>query len=890
MTGPLKSPARPAAPSASQRRVAVPAAALVGTTPFCLFWILADVDDASRVAGAVALGLCALICGAAARSTRQHVAVAWGVTAVGTAIQLRLGANLGTMLGFAAAAAVLFVGASVVVPRIARRYYTAHKLAVAGQAALAAALVLRLIPALQGHINSGQLVLGPASVQLGEFSRVLAILGVGLITWSALGSAGLRQLLRDEFRTGIIGLLLLAGNLALLIVVDTGPAIVLASAAGVMALLSVARVRPIVRRIELWLTAGIVVFLGVSFAAQFNVLSRLEARWSNVAVPDEQLAAALRAAQGGGLIGHGIGTSPLAGHIPVAASDFVPSVVAADLGYLALGLITTALLFSYGIMLRLISRSRTPLGIIAAGLLTALFVQAVITVLGSMGAIPLTGLSTPFLAANGSTMMSTFIALGMAAAAVEEATGTQPMPASRTLVAPSRAVLGISAGIVAYLCALAVLPIDTSLQGLYLPRGEIRTGEGSVIATTDDAGGRIYPHGDLFADVGHLAPGYADYGVESMYRSELTCGGAPSLVDVMLVLFRQPACVPADVETTLHGPLQQALKQVTAGSHSAQVVVSDSTDGSILGLYSSGQTDPADLSEGTAPAAPSRLSSSPPGSTYKLVVAAAALLNDIHLTGAPLNVLTVNGAELSNNGNFECPDSSIATMLAYSCNTTAGALSLRLGQAELNRVAEEYFGADSWTRFDGGDVAAMSMAQPGAILSAPQLMRTGIGQESVQSSPLAMNAATSVIARSATQDYDGSIPALRLVAGVCGPSGLLQAVPSGTFGKALPQPVAAEILRGMQRAAGEGTVQRLGAAGQSLGRDVAAKSGTAEVSIPGSSAGVDSWLTAIVDGRWVITARVQNSSLSAANNATEIAIGILPHIPPSNITNKTPCS
>lgn len=889
MTGILKARPRPAAVGGKRRRPRVPAAVLVGAAPFCLFWLLADVDDASRITGAATLGLSALLCGAVARTARPQAAVAWSVTAVGIAIQLRLGAGLETMMGFVATAAILFLLTAAVARRVARHYYTARKLAVTGQAALAAALVLRLVPALQGHVNSGQVVLGPVSVQLGEFSRVLAILGVGLVAWSTLGSAGLRQLIRGEAKAGTAGLFLLGGNLALLVVVDTGPAIVLATASLVMGLLSVARLRPILRRMQLWLTAAAVVFLGISFAGQFDVLNRLEARWSNVSVPDEQLAAALRAAQGGGLVGHGIGTSPLARHIPVAASDFVPSVVAADLGYLSLGLLTAALLCTYGAMLRRTSRSRTPLAITAAGMLTALLVQTAITVLGSMGAIPLTGLSTPLLAANGSTMLSTFIALGVAAAAIDEGNATAPMADTRTPLTPPRAVVGLSAGIVAYLCALAVLPIDTSHQGLYLPRGDVSTGDGMVIATTDDAGSRIYPHGDLFADLGHLAPGYGDYGLESMYRTELTCGGPASALDVVLSLFRQPACVPADIETTLHGPLQQALKEA-AGPSTAQVVVSDSADGSIVGLYSSGQVNPADLEAGTAPTAPSRLSTSPPGSTYKLVVAAAALLNDVDLTGIPLDVLTADGAKLTNSGHFECPDTSIPTMLAYSCNTTAGALSLRLGQAELNRVAEEYFGANSWTRFDGGSVAPMSMAQPGAVLSAPQLMRTGIGQESVQSSPLAMNAATAVIARSALQDYDGGIPALHLVAGVCGPSGLLQTAPSGTFGKPLPRPVAAEILGGMHRATGEGTARRLGSAGRSLGRDVAAKSGTAEVHIPGSGSGVDTWITAIVDGRWVITARVQNSSPSDANNATEIAARILPHIPSSNIPNKTPCS
>ncbi|ABM08909.1 penicillin-binding transpeptidase domain-containing protein [Paenarthrobacter aurescens] len=887
MNGPsLASPRATSTQGAAKRRATIPAVVLQGAIPFSVFWILADVDDGSRILGAMALGLCAAVCGAVAKPTRYLVAVVWGVTAVGIAIQLRLGADLGTMLTFAVASALLFVGASAVLPRILRHFRAPEKLARLGQLALGAALLLRLIPGLQGHINSGQLAIGSFSLQLGEFSRILAIAGVGLIGWSTLGTLGLRRLFRSESKASSIGLILLAGNLGLLAVVDTGPAIVLTAAAAVMVVASVARIRPILRRIEVWLTAGAIVFLSVSFAAQFNVLDRLETRWSNVSTPDEQLAAALRAAQGGGLIGHGVGTSPLAGHIPVAASDFVPAVVAADLGYLALGAITAALLCCYGIMLSRISRGRTPLAIMGIGVLTALLVQTVITVLGSMGAIPLTGLSTPALAATGSTMLSTFIALGIASAAVREMTAVEPAGRPPT-VAPPRAVLGISAGIVAYLCALAVLPIDTSLQGLYLARGDIRTADGAIIASTDSDGERVYPSGGLYSDVGLVVRGYADYGVESMYRSELTCGGPANPLDVLLGLFRQPACVPADIETTLQSPLQKAIKEA-AGDSSAQVVVTDSMSGSILALYSSRQKDPADVSAGTAPEAPSRLKSSPPGSTFKVVVAAAALLNDVDADGARTDVVKANGAELTNSRNLECPDTSIATMLAFSCNTTAGYLALHVGQPELNRVAEEYFGANMLTRFDGGDVAPLTLAQEDTSLSAPQLMRTGIGQESVQSSPLAMNAATAVIAHSALSTDGSATPALHLVASVC--SGTPAVTAATTFGKALPAPVATEILRGMRQAAEVGTATHLGKAGHSLGRDIAAKSGTAEVSIPGSAAALDSWVTAIIDGRWIITARVQNSTAAQANNAQEIAARILPLIPRSNISYKTPCS
>lgn len=847
--------------------------AVAGCVAAGTFWILSQVGDLDRVTMSLVLGLCAALCGTVVWNCTVQVAVVWGISAIGMAMQFRLGVSVGQGMFLVSVATLGFIISAAVSRTLASRSVPSKPMVGAGLVALGTAFVLRCLPIFEGHLSSGMVTVGGTSLQIGEFTRIMAIVGFGLIAWTTLGSLGVQRLDQaDRWAVGV-GLILTAANVGLLVVVDTGPAIVLTAALAAMMAVSIGRIRHLLRRAELWLGAALLIYLGWMVTIHFDVLARLEQRWNNVSTPDLQLHTALRAAQSGGLVGHGIGSSAMADFIPVAKSDFVPAVVAADLGFVALGLLTVALLFAFGTLLVRVLVMRTPEAIIAAGLLVALCTQTLVTVLGAMGAIPLTGLSTPGLAATGSALISTFIALAVAAAAVPTPTGQSRHHGRYGPVRPPRLIVGLSCGIVVYLGALALMPVDPTLEGLYLKRGGILTVDGVIVATTGEDGARLYPQGALYSDLGYMSPGYGAYGVESMAQRQLTCGGQPGLAATLFQVFQRAACIPEQLTLTIRADVQNAIA-AAVGDLDAQVVVSDSTTGAIVGLYSQGQPDPASYEVGQYPAAPSRRQASAPGSTFKLIVAAAALINNASPSGAPLQVLDVGGTELRNDEGFICPDTSITTMLAVSCNTTAGYLALKVGQSELERVAGEYFGAYDLVSFDGGELAPLTTGQRSAPLTAAQLARTGIGQESVQASPLAMNAATAVIARSAAQDSpdaENGIPALHVVVGDS----------PQRFGKLLPPAVASTIMVGMHEAVSKGTVSVLGQTASVLGRDVAAKTGTAEVEVSVSTTGVDSWVTAIVDTRWVLTARVHNANPEQPNDAVGIAAAILHAIPSS---------
>lgn len=855
-----------------------------------IFFVLSNTDGPTKLAGTVILGLCALACVAFARQSIGPLSAVWGVTAIGVAIQLRLGGDVTQSLLLCVLAVVAFHAAVWAVNWFTSRQWGTDAIARIGITAMGMGLALRLVPVFGGNPRTGMASFFGQTVQIGEFARIIFIVGFAFAGWSIVGVARSHEARQGMRWITVIAASIMGANLFLLLVFDTGPAITVAiSCMGMLALL-IGRFQALLRKSTFWLAIGSILVVVAGITVRFDVLARLQQRWGNVSEPDYQLKLALDSAQQGGLIGRGIGSSTLAEHIPVAGSDFVPAVAAADLGFLPLALIVTVLLLAFGTLFSRLSDFRTPMGIAASGLSISLITQTILTVLGALGAIPLTGMSMPALASTGSTLVPMAIALGVIDGTLAELNPRREL-ASRTRY--PRFLTAASVGISGYLIILSVMPSNPAAGAVFVSRGDILTTDGSTVATTDGQGKRVYPAGGLYSDLGFMSPGYASYGIESTAEDLLTCGGSARFVDLLLQVIRPAPCSPADVSTTIDSSMQSAAASATRDAR-AQVVVSDSLTGAVLSLYSSRQTSPAAYVQGEIPAAPSRIEPSAPGSTFKLITAAAALLHGVDGVGAPSSELRAGDSVLRNSYGFSCPDDTITTMIALSCNTTAGFLAAQVGQAALADVAATYFGADSDFHFDGGYVAPLSTGLVSGALSEAQLARTGIGQESVSSSPLALNAATAVVAVSANVNANtralSGIPALHIVQGLCnrGDTVAHEVEPrtDRNFGKLLPQDVATEILSGMKASTEYGTTSLLGAAASDLNREVAAKSGTSEVSFADSTTGIDSWVTAIVDGRWVITVLAHDVDPLGQNLAVAIAVDIIASTPTSDTKKK----
>lgn len=118
----------------------------------------------------------------------------------------------------------------------------------------------------------------------------------------------------------------------------------------------------------------------------------------------------------GGFWGKGIGhgSQSQLNFLPEKHTDFIYAVIVEELGLFGGMLI----LFLYGLLLyrveRIAKRARDNTGyLIAVGILAYFFVQITINIGMNMGLLPVTGLPAPFLSYGGSSLLASFIALGL---------------------------------------------------------------------------------------------------------------------------------------------------------------------------------------------------------------------------------------------------------------------------------------------------------------------------------------------------------------------------------------------------------------------------------------------------------------------------------------------
>ncbi|MGH3360680.1 MAG: peptidoglycan D,D-transpeptidase FtsI family protein [Nocardioidaceae bacterium] len=143
----------------------------------------------------------------------------------------------------------------------------------------------------------------------------------------------------------------------------------------------------------------------------------------------------------------------------------------------------------------------------------------------------------------------------------------------------------------------------------------------------------------------------------------------------------------------------------------------------------------------------------PPGSTFKLVTAAAALSDlglspDDNVFGG--QTYKVNGYELRNENLQTCAGSEKATLrqaLENSCNTSFGSLAVEVGEDDLKAQAEKFgFGQDYLEGLTTSISQFESSASPDMSENEDLLAKSGIGQQDVAATPLQMAMVTAGVA------------------------------------------------------------------------------------------------------------------------------------------------
>lgn len=278
-----------------------------------------------------------------------------------------------------------------------------------------AALVLLILPMLPGigqEINGARIWIrvGGFSFQPGELAKImLAIAFAGYLVRhrDALALAGRRILGIDLPRGRDLGPIAVVWAVSLGILVlqrDLGSSLLFFGLFVVM--LYIATERPG------WLFVGIALFVTGAYAAYTlfgHVRSRIDGWLDPFAEDRGQLAVGLMGQAFGGLVGRGWGNGePYL--TPEAHTDFIMASLGEELGLTGV----MALLMIYALLvergLRIALTCRDGFGkLLAAGLAISLALQVFIVVGGVTNLIPLTGLTTPFMAQGGSSLLANWM-------------------------------------------------------------------------------------------------------------------------------------------------------------------------------------------------------------------------------------------------------------------------------------------------------------------------------------------------------------------------------------------------------------------------------------------------------------------------------------------------
>lgn len=299
-------------------------------------------------------------------------------------------------------------------------------------------------------------------------------------------------------------------------------------------------------------------------------------------------------------------------------------------------------------------------------------------------------------------------------------------------------------------------------------RGRIWVGNTAIAQSTasDDSlkFKRSYPQGPVYAPVtGSFTYAYGQTELERAYNTQLA-GSSDSLAfSRMLDQFTGKTPTGASLQTTLNPKAQQAaydaLRRINA---KGAVVALNPQTGAVLAAVSTPSYDPNALAThdlDAAARAQQQLTDDPdqptqnramrevypPGSTFKVVVAAAALENGMKpetLVDAP-DALTLPQTtfQLTNQG--ECGNTKITIdkALTLSCNTAFANLGMQLGEDKVAAQAKKFgFGDPHLT-----DLGGVASRFPTGMNEA-QLAQSSIGQFDVATSPLQMAMVAAAIA------------------------------------------------------------------------------------------------------------------------------------------------
>jgi cell division protein FtsI/penicillin-binding protein 2/cell division protein FtsW (lipid II flippase) len=439
------------------------------------------------------------------------------------------------------------------------------------------------------------------------------------------------------------------------------------------------------------------VAVGYRMGQPHTVVDRIHmwlAPWNNDVHGGDQLAHALWAFSTGGPTGSGPGWGDPA-MIPAGSTDLVLPAIGEEWGFL--GVAAVFLLFGFLVSraFRAAAHSNTRFGyFLAIGLGCLIAFEMLLISSGVLGALPLSGVVSPFLSSGNTAMLANFLVfaliLSISADASPKPMSRTPWPLKVSLGAAATLLLGFAAHYQVlhdrdYLARDAYAFEEDGVKrpqhnprlnsiAREIPRGNVYDRNGIPLATSSWAElekhraeyeslgvslqhvaskfeNRHYPFGAATAHlIGDLRTGenfHASNASLVEHDANRKLQGYEYAELASLVRYRHQPGNPAlaavlardrDVRLTLDIRLQLRAKDILerrlreAGNRSGAVVVMEAGTGNVLAMVSAPAPDPP----GVRTAAPvpdelldrARYGQYPPGSTFKLVTAMAALTKD----------------------------------------------------------------------------------------------------------------------------------------------------------------------------------------------------------------------------------------------------------------------
>lgn len=716
-------------------------------------------------------------------------------------------------------------------------------------------LILPLMPVIGVTINGapGWIALGPFTGQPGDLARALIVVGMGTMFYAAgptVRAGRLGPIARSSWPLVVA---VTIGGLTN----DLGPVLVLGAATVCMLVLCGPPARVL---------AGVVAVLAAAAAGMFLGIGKLRERLDQMLHPItadglfQNTGLAQRALARGGLLGQGFGRGD-PHMVANVDNDFVLAGIGEERGTIVL--VAVFVLFAAVTTAAWANAMRATSGgprLVAGGLASMLTVQAVYVVCAAMNIAPVTGMVVPFLSRGGSSLTGAWMVLGilvgLGAHRRQHLHGIAMNQLADRITLARRSTTAVWILMTALLLVLpAVRPSGAALaaadDGPGGVAGELVFRDGTRVV--------LQASGDDIRRPAEDVPG--DDRPAIMYVDSVTGFGTCDASWYDDLVLRGPCRTV--VGSVVPNVQNAARAGFTDGGVEGDAVAIDLSTGEVLALYSSpGSIDSTEM-PGDQRGLPAVHTNSAPGSTFKVVVATAALAAGSD-TVTPIrdSYTPPGGAVEVHNAGLVAGGGTLEQALAESSNTAFAEIATRTGAEPIEAMTHQL---SSWPN-DPGSVTGLPEITVGSELGDPDaLARTGFGQQDVRATPFTMAVATGMIAT------DGRMPSPRLQSGLCDGPEFLQDVITRrepTLNQAISEPV----LRGMRDAVEDGH------AGAFDGQDaVGAKTGTAD-----NGSGVyDGWVVAVSpvdDPRVVVAVRVWASaageSRTGAVDATPIASNV----------------